>query len=147
MTRIDFYILPDVAVSALHRFACALASKAVSSGHTVLLHTADETAGREIDELLWHYPDRRFMPHVVVHATDTDPGRVPVRIGWKPPDRYDGVLINLTTGVPDFFARFQRVAEIVVQDTRDQGRDRYRFYRHRGYPLYDHAMDDWEAGQ
>jgi DNA polymerase-3 subunit chi len=145
VTRIDFYILPDVALSALNRFACRLASKAVSSGHSVLMHTANETAGRELDELLWHYPDRRFLPHAVMHGDD--PGGVPVLIGWEPPERYDGVLINLTSDVPEFFARFQRVAEIVVQEARDQGRDRYRFYRRRGYPLYDHDMDDWEAGQ
>lgn len=144
MTRIDFYILPDVALSALHRFACRLASKAASGGQSALIHTADETAARELDELLWHYPQRRFLPHALLQGDD--PSRAPVLIGWEPPARYDGVLINLTPGVPEFFARFQRVAEIVVQETRDQSRDRYRFYRHRGYPLYDHAMDDWETG-
>ena len=37
------------------------------------------------------------------------------------------------------------VAEIVVDATRDSGRDRYKFYRDRGFPLFDHHLDDWEA--
>jgi DNA polymerase-3 subunit chi len=143
VTRIDFYILPDVAISALNRFACRLAHKAVSSGNSVIMHTADEGAGRELDELLWHYPDRRFLPHTIGRAEAS----APVVIGWNEPDRYDGILINLSHEVPDFFTRFHRVAEIVVQQTREQSRDRYRFYRHRGYPLYDHPMDEWESGQ
>lgn len=146
MTRIDFYILPDVAVAARNRFACRLASKAVSSGHRVFIHTTDEAQGRTLDELLWDYPDRRFVPHGVMSEPETGVD-LPVHIGWEEPRRYDGVLINLTGDVPEFFARFTRVAEIVVEETREQGRERYRFYRHRGYPLYDHSMDDWEAGQ
>jgi DNA polymerase III subunit chi len=47
--------------------------------------------------------------------------------------------------VPTFFGRFERVAEIIVQDRRDVGRDRYRFYRDRGYPLFHHELDEWEA--
>ena len=28
---------------------------------------------------------------------------------------------------------------------RSAGRERYRFYRDRGFPLYSHNLDDWEA--
>jgi DNA polymerase-3 subunit chi len=141
VTRIDFYILEDVARSALNRFACRLASQVVTGGHRVVIHTAGEEEARELDELLWHYPDRRFIPHTLEEA---DPA-APVVLTWNEPSVYDGVLFNLGATVPGFFTRFQRVVEIVVQETRDEGRDRYRFYRHRGYPLFDHQMDDWET--
>ena len=142
MTRVDFYILEDVALGALQRFACRLASKAVTGGHQVVLHNEDEQRARELDELLWHYPDRRFVPHVLQDQADV---AVPITLTWSEPVRYDGVLFNLTSTVPEFFTRFQRVVEIVVEETRDEGRDRYRFYRHRGYPLFDHKMDDWDT--
>lgn len=145
MTRIDFYILKDVAVPAMHRFACRLAGKAMSSGQPVIMHAADEAAARELDELLWHYPDRRFLPHAL--QGEPTAGHAPLLVTWQPPERYDGILFNLTDQVPDFFNRFHRVVEVVVEETRDAGRERYRFYRHRGYPLYDHQMEDWETEQ
>lgn len=141
MTRIDFYILKDVALPAMHRFACRLAARAIASGQPVHLHTTDEAAAQALDTLLWDYPDRRFLPH----ALGTAPTRAPVLIGWDEPTTFDGVLVNLTPEVPRFFNRFHRVMEVVVHETRDQGRERFRFYRHRGYPLYDHHMDEWET--
>jgi len=105
----------------------------------------DEPAAREVDELLWHYPDRRFLPHDL--QDESTSGKAPLLVTWQEPPSYDGVLFNLSPEVPDFFNRFHRVVEVVVQQTRDQGRNRYRFYRHRGYPLYDHRMDEWETEQ
>jgi len=143
MTRIDFYILQDVNLGAAHRFACRLAAQALGSGQPVVLQTADEATAREVDELLWHYPDRRFVPHAI--AGEPTAPDAPVLISWQEPPAFDGVLFNLTPEVPHFFNRFHRVVEVVVQDQLDAGRERYRFYRHRGYPLYDHKMDEWES--
>ncbi|MGD8416104.1 MAG: DNA polymerase III subunit chi [Pseudomonadales bacterium] len=147
MTRIDFYILQDVNQAAQYRFACRLAAKAIAGGQPAVLHARDEASARELDELLWHYPDRRFLPHAV--AGDAGDAHAPLLVTWQDPPGFDGVLFNLTPDVPHFFNRFHRVVEVVVQSELDQGRERYRFYRHRGYPLYDHQMDDWEtqAGQ
>lgn len=143
MTRIDFYILQDVEVDAMHRFACALASKAIEAGSQVVIHTADEATALAIDELLWVYPDRRFIPHGLQNTPAAK--RAPVQLCWDEPESYDGVLVNLTTEVPEFFGRFDRVAEIVVGQNRSTGRGRYKFYRDRGFPLYSHDLDDWEA--
>jgi DNA polymerase-3 subunit chi len=145
MTRVDFYILQDVAMPARVRFACRLAAKAVVAGHRVILHASDEAAAQEIDELLWHYPDRRFLPHCM--QDDITSSVAPLLVTWQEPPRYDGVLVNLTHTVPEFFGRFDRVAEVVVQDIRDEGRDRYKFYRDRGFPLYHHELDEWETSQ
>ena len=143
MTRVDFYVLQDVALSAMHRFACRLAAKALSNDQQVIMHTADETTARELDELLWHYPDRRFLPHAV--QGDSTGISAPVLITWQQPGAFEGVLVNLAPEIPSYFNRFHRVAEIIVQDNRDQGRERYKFYKHRGYPLYDHQIDEWET--
>lgn len=143
MTRVDFYILQDVDVDAARRFACRLAVKAMAGGHGVHLHVDDEAAAEDLDGLLWDYPEHRFVPHA--RQDDATLSRAPVVIGWQTPARPDGVLVNLSAEIPTFFGRFDRVAEIVVGANRDAGRDRYKFYRDRGFPLFHHELDDWEA--
>ena len=58
-----------------------------------------------------------------------------------PADRTD-LLINLGAEVPLFFSRFERVAEIVSGENEDRAlaRDRFRFYRDRGYSLNTHRL-------
>ena len=60
----------------------------------------------------------------------------------EPPASYDGVMINLGLDVPEFFSRFERVLEIVDADpsARSKSRERYKFYRDRGYELATHNL-------
>ena len=50
---------------------------------------------------------------------------------------HDDVLINLQQQYPPFFSRFRRLIEIVGLDEADRSaaRERYRFYRDRGYEI------------
>ena len=54
------------------------------------------------------------------------------------------MLINLGLAPPPFFSRFERLAEIVGVDPADAeaGRERYRFYRERGYELRTHSLGE-----
>ena len=145
--RIDFYVLQDVDLSALHRFACRLAAKAMQQGHHAYLHAGDEAQAREMDELLWCHPRHRLIPHgqvgtpaaqdapVVIGDPDSDGGPLPS----------NDLLINLTEAPPAFFSQFERVAEIVVGERRASGRARYKHYRNLGYPLFHHELDQWEG--
>ncbi|MEQ8857729.1 MAG: DNA polymerase III subunit chi [Pseudomonadales bacterium] len=144
MTRVDFYILEDVDFNAACRFACRLVVKAMGGGNRVHLHVTDEPAAADLDDMLWNYPEHRFVPHIRQDRIEA-PGRDPVVVGWQDPAQPEGVLVNLSDHIPTFFGRFDRVAEIVVDANREAGRDRYKFYRDRGYPLFDHHLDDWEA--
>ena len=77
------------------------------------------------------------------------PGLVsPVNVSYVYPNGRsltpDDLLINLAKEVPSFLGRFDRVAEIIVGETKDQGREHYKFYRDRGYPLHHHDLKDWE---
>ena len=49
MTRVDFYILKDMELPAMHRFACRLTCKAIDAGQQVVVHAADEASAREFD--------------------------------------------------------------------------------------------------
>jgi DNA polymerase-3 subunit chi len=52
-------------------------------------------------------------------------------------------MINLSTKIPEHFARFTRLFEIVSTEENDltRGRDRYRLYQQRGYPLTNFMAD------
>ena len=62
-------------------------------------------------------------------------GAVPEHGPWD-------VLINLTDEVPEFFSQFHRLAELVAADeaSRNAGRERFRYYRDRGYELHTHNV-------
>lgn len=140
MTRVDFYILDQQA--GRPQFACRLAEKAVLQGHRVYIHTADEQAAQELDRLLWTFSDGSFLPHALAASEPAD-SLAPVHIGHgQEPLDHDQVLINLADEIPLFFSRFERVAEIVDGDqgAREQARERFRFYRERGYELNSHSL-------
>lgn len=146
MTRVDFYILGK-AGGDRRRTACRLADKAYRSGHRVYLHAASEAEAHALDELLWTFQAGSFVPHARYPADPALP--VPVLIGHSgEPEVEPDVLINLTDELPRFFARFERVLEIVEADeaARHRARERFRFYRERGYPLASHEIDAAPAG-
>lgn len=125
------------------RLVCRIAEKAVQLDNHVYIHTESPTQGRKLDELLWTFSQNSFVPHrlleqgmrqsiePVLIGCDTEPSR----------ERCD-LLLNLGEDVPDFFSRYARVAEVVDADTRrrELGRQRYRYYRDRGYRLNTHQM-------
>lgn len=145
MTRIDFYVLKDAAAAARDRFACRLVEKAWRLKHSVYLHAASNSDARRLDGLLWTFDDRSFLPHAL-DAPDLDDGlaaATPVRVGASDEPSFDAqVLVNLGDEVPLFFSRCERVAEIVGGDdeTRARARDRFRFYRDRGYEIETHQI-------
>jgi DNA polymerase-3 subunit chi len=57
------------------------------------------------------------------------------------------VLVNLGQTTPTGFARFERLIEVVGLDQADRepGRERWRFYRDRGYQVTTHDIAALEA--
>lgn len=139
MTRVDFYVVSDAGPDARLNVAARLIDKAFGRGHRLFVNAADEAQARHLDDYLWSFRAASFVPHCLADQT----GEAPVVIGWgQEPAGHDDVLINLAMGAPEFFSRFQRVAEIVTQDAGhlDALRDAWRFYRDRGYPLKKHDL-------
>lgn len=140
MTRISFYLLADSGPEARLRVACRLAEKAYLQGQGVYLHADGPAQAQRLDEQLWSFRDGAFVPH----ARYDEEYREPVVIGHEaaaqPPQT--GVLINLAEVVPAFFGRFDRLLEIVSagEEARGRARERFRFYRDRGYDLETHEL-------
>lgn len=141
MTRVDFYVLEDSTPQARERLACRLTEKAFRLGHRVYIHTRSREQAAALDDLLWTFRQGSFVPHDL-HGKDGG-GASPVLIGHgEVPDDHHELLINLADEVPSFFSRFERVMETVDQTEahRLAGRERFRFYRDRGYALQTHTL-------
>lgn len=145
MTRIDFYLLNSHQANADERTACRLAEKAYGLRHAIYIHTNSQQQAVQLDKLLWTFRDGSFVPHQL-HGQDESLNS-PVIIGHESnPDNelatHHQLLINLDQKVPPFFSRFERVAEIVGTDEqqRKTARERFRFYRERGYELQTHEL-------
>src|ERR1700761_117344 len=131
MTRIDFHT--NVGDALL--YACRLARKAYLAGQpTVVL--AEPPRLRAFDEQLWTFSPLDFVPHC--YADSPLAAQTPIVLTASA-DRvpHYQVLLNLGAEVPAHFARFERLLEVVgnAQDELSAGRERYRFYRDRGYAL------------
>lgn len=138
MTKVDFYILGN---RSPEHIACKLSEKAYDLGNRVYIHTESTQQAQSINELLWTFRDGSFLPHEQYQTNITC--KSPIQIGCdENPDTECDVLINLATDVPLFFSRFLRVAELVDTNTdaKKQGRDRFRFYRDRGYTIETHTL-------
>ena len=141
MTRIDFYVLDDGAQNSRERFACRLADIAYRRKQRVYVFTQSKDQSVTVDNLLWTFQAGSFVPHDLYPCETL--AATPVLIGHDGvPDNGHEVLINLSASVPSFFSRFDRVAEVVNQEAsiKQSGRERFRFYRDRGYPLETHTM-------
>jgi DNA polymerase-3 subunit chi len=136
MTRVDFYVSPEPETQARRLLACRLTEKAYKLGKQVYIHTDSESESQLMDDLLWSFRQGSFIPHQL-YTTQASIS-APVLIGHHQEMAGEAdVLINLTQSVPDFFSQFNRVAELVNEnpDVRLKARERYQFYRDRGYDL------------
>ncbi len=136
MTRIDFHSnVPDKL-----GYVCRLVRKAYGAGQKVVVH-GQPTQLAELDARLWTFSPLDFLPHCGVDSPNASV--TPIVLAAS----LDGVphhqlLINLDAQAPGQFASFERLIEVVGAgaDDRDAGRERYRFYRERGYPLTHHDL-------
>jgi DNA polymerase-3 subunit chi len=139
VTTIDFYTHVDDRLAIAARI---IAKAYASHGHVRVL-TPDAAATDALDRLLWVNPPLAFLPHCRIDApiAAETPIWVDERLQHEGPAT---VLVNLHPEPPPFFSRFERLAEIVGVEESDRaaGRERFRFYRDRGYELRTHNLSE-----
>ncbi|MCG6897902.1 MAG: DNA polymerase III subunit chi [Thiocapsa sp.] len=141
MTRIDFYSLEADSTGDRFLLTCRLVERIRTTDVRILIHCPDSEQARHLDRLLWTFRDESFLPHGLVGRSD--PALTPILISADGnPVTEDQVLINLAPQVPAFFGRFERLCEPIDHDpaARLAGRQRFRYYRDRGYPLEHHQI-------
>ncbi len=142
MTQIDFYTHVEDKV----RTACRLAAKAFTHGKRVLVCCSDADTAARFDRLLWTNPAISFIPHC--HSNDPLAPVTPIVVdcnGAEP--LHDQILLNLRPEWPPIFSRFQRLIEVVSldEDDRRAARERFKFYRDRGYEIQTHDLGKTSA--
>jgi DNA polymerase III subunit chi len=137
VTEITFYTHADAPLDVARR----IAAKAHGQGKQVMIYAPDAAVAAAIDRLLWTTPALGFVPHC--RDSDALAAETPVLIGSDAAAlRQADVMINLDSAQPPAFARFERLVEIVGLDEAgvEAGRERYRFYKARGYALKTHDL-------
>lgn len=143
MSRVDFYVLSQEGPDARLRIACRLVEKAFEQGIRVYVQTSSLTDAQRLDDLLWTFNDRSFIPHEIVQGNAASHERVAVLLGDAPaPASHRQLLINLTNALPEDPDGFERIAEIVDMDPQNKrlSRERYKLYRERGWQLESHNL-------
>ena len=137
MTRIDFHSNVPQKIA----YVCRLVRKAHAAGASMVLRLPDHAQLQQLDQALWSFSEQDFLPHV--HARDPLAAQTPIILADDDTLElpHHQILINLGADTPAHFARFERLLEIISADDADKaaGRDRYRFYKERGYPLTHHV--------
>lgn len=137
MTRIDFYFNADDKYEVMRK----LVVKVLRAGKSVFIFTRDAASGKRVDQYLWSIQPLSFIPHV--ECSHPLASLTPVVIGenfsfLSKPE----VLLNFDKDLPDEFSRFERMLEIVSENGDDRllSRDRFRFFKDRGYPVFTHDL-------
>lgn len=133
MTRVDFHSkVPDKLL-----YACRLVRKARAADMRVVVFARDSQQLSALDKALWTFSELDFLPHVM--ADDALASQTPVILTDDAEAElpHHQILINLSGETPAHFARFERLFEVISNDEDDltAGRERYRQYQQRGYPL------------
>ena len=138
MTKIEFILLTDnLRINDLYDVICQWVQRIHHKGG-VYIQMRDEAESKALDNYLWAFADS-FIPHMlagensIVGYDDSD-----VVIGWQAePNGSHRALLNASSTVPWFFARFEHLIELVQGDENGRriGRKHYLYYKRRGYFL------------
>ena len=143
MTRIEFLLLSEESSdSSLFDMVCRRARAAIGNGG-MYIHTVDETESLALSAHIERGNGSDGIPYALADKHDGDGHVLRVQdddivIGNRhEPDGSHYTLVNIGIAVPWFFARFEYLLEVVRPDERSRklGRERYRHYKQRGYPL------------
>ncbi|MFQ3229916.1 DNA polymerase III subunit chi [Reinekea sp.] len=140
MTKVDFHILPAFHERDRLNYVTRLIRKAQSQSLDILISVEDDEHRQMTSEAIWAASPDSFIAHETIGSNFH-----PVQISIDEDcGEHHQVLINLRKETPSFFSRFERVFEVVSQETEilNASRARYRFYKDRGYALAKHDLRD-----
>ena len=82
--RVDFYILKSAAAKQRWAFACRLTEKAYLKDLKIVIVNDTLADAKALDELLWTFNERSFIPHqICLDEQSVDPA-TPVRLTVEP---------------------------------------------------------------
>jgi DNA polymerase III subunit chi len=143
MTNISFHFN----VTDTLNYACRLVRKAWLQEQPVLVVGAPQWL-EALDGALWTFSNTDFIPHVFVGDEADDLSDEKVLVWLAMPEQINtvaaahaGFLIHLGDELLEGYERFDRLIEIVPhtpESSVDLARQRWKYYKQRGYPLTYH---------
>ena len=143
--RVDFYVLKSAAPRQRWAFACRLTEKAYLKNLKIVIVNDTLADAQALDELLWTFNERSFIPHkVCLDEQSLDPAtavHLTLDSGTAPAA---DLLVNLARALPAQLQNYARIAEIIDSDEerRRLGRERFKAYRDLKFTLETHQIDE-----
>jgi DNA polymerase-3 subunit chi len=144
--RVDFYVLKTATAKQRWTFACRLTEKAYLRNMRVVVCSDSVEDAAALDELLWTFNDRSFVPHDMRRNSTPGPAPVQLTADLAAMGAAD-LLVNLSRRLPERLERFVRIAEIVDADAerRRLSRERFKTYRDLKLAVETHQLEDGSA--
>jgi DNA polymerase-3 subunit chi len=143
--RVDFYVLKSAAARQRRAFACRLTEKAYLKDLKIVIVNDTLTDAQALDDLLWTFNERSFIPHKLCEDAQSFDPATPVHLILESADipKAD-LLVNLAHRLPAHLERCTRIAEIIDADDerRRLGRERFKAYRDLKLTLETHQIDE-----
>ena len=135
MTRIDFF---SNAPNRLD-YVVRLLNKVHIAQQTAVVY-GDALTLNALSDALWHNP--AFLAHDIQPSTSSHSAAIVLISEAMLDFPHHDVLINLSDDTPSFFASFNRLIEVVPNEDapKQAARDRWGFYKTRGYALTHHDI-------
>ena len=107
----------------------------------IFIITPSDASSEQLDELMWQYPQGRFVPHARVE--DQDAAKALINIGGLSYLNPADVVINLCSEAIPQPERFSRLLEIVpyADDEKAASRVKFRIYRNLGLDPQTHEIN------
>ncbi|MDP1527429.1 MAG: DNA polymerase III subunit chi [Rhodocyclaceae bacterium] len=139
MTHVEFlHGAPDRIQAAAHWLRQAWERR-----QSVLVYVPDSTQAAHLDRILWTQPQLSFLPHC--RADSPLAAETPILLTDRLEDPLqENCLLNLSNELPPTFSRFEQLVEVVSIEDVDRlpARERFKFYRERGYPVESHDISE-----
>ena len=146
LTRIDFYYDVKDILSFASRMARKLYyEKIISAKQPLVIRCKDQSHCEEVSYSIQNFSKKDFLP--CAQFSDKSALLFPIILSTvsEIPLWADDiiVLLNLDTKIEMTFSSYCRVIEIVDQTelNRQKGRERYKYYKERGYEIFGHRVD------
>ncbi len=133
MTQVFFYHGASDKMAA----ACALIGGAYAKGKALQIYAPEKSLAEHVDRALWAQSQLSFIPHC--RADSPLAGETPIVIAEQPEQLQPGErLLNLGLAVPEGYAQFTSLIEVVGQEDaeREAGRERVHQYRAAGCEVH-----------
>ena len=143
--NVDFHILATTNQMQAMHYACQYIDKTLAKQTGVYLHTETKADAERLDTLLWTFREDSFLPHTLYQPEQTEIS--PIQIGYRGNTLPTGkTMLNLSQHLPENYAKYSQIIEIVTADPIMQqlARERFKHYRDQGHHINTHKMKTYD---